>query len=572
MITGTLKSQVDKIWEAFWTGGVANPLTVIEQLTYLIFIRRIDEMETLEEKKANQMGIDKQLEFFSAEEQAFRWSHFKDKDPETMFQLFTRPDANGLTVFEHMKQMDRKAGAFAKFMKGATFMIPTPRLLDQVVQMIDNIDMQDRDTKGDLYEYLLSKIATAGTNGQFRTPRHIIRMMVDMMQPQQEDTICDPSSGTAGFLVSSAEYVYENHQDWFLDKDFRNHFHQKMFTGVEFDATMLRIGAMNLQLHGIESPQLIGKDALSEANEDQSDLYSLILANPPFKGSLDYDVVESSLLSVTKTKKTELLFISLILRMLKVGGRAAVIVPDGVLFGSSKAHKDLRKTLVEEQKLDAIISMPSGVFKPYAGVSTAILVFTKTNSGGTDHVWFYDMQADGYSLDDKRTPLLKPEDYPKEDQKLLSPYEEPVPDSREEMSTGQRGMAAEEQADYKTSKESTPSGAGGGVSVGRRGLGLHEKNNIPDILSRFSSLRETNGNLPAAGRSPEYDRARTEHSFMVPKEEIADNDYDLSINRYKEIVYEEVEYEKPEIIINQIESLDLERSEILKNLKELLAE
>jgi type I restriction enzyme M protein len=550
MITGTLKSQVDKIWEAFWTGGVANPLTVIEQLTYLIFIRRIDEMETLEEKKANQMGIDKQLEFFSADQQNFRWSHFKDKDPETMFQLFTRPDANGLTVFEHMKQMDRKAGAFAEFMKGATFMIPTPRLLDQVVQMIDNIDMQDRDTKGDLYEYLLSKIATAGTNGQFRTPRHIIRMMVDMMQPQQEDTICDPSSGTAGFLVSSAEYVYENHQDWFLDKGFRNHFHQKMFTGVEFDATMLRIGAMNLQLHGIESPQLIGKDALSEANEDQSDLYSLILANPPFKGSLDYDVVESSLLSVTKTKKTELLFISLILRMLKVGGRAAVIVPDGVLFGSSKAHKDLRKTLVEEQKLDAIISMPSGVFKPYAGVSTAILVFTKTNSGGTDHVWFYDMQADGFSLDDKRTPLLKPEDYPKEDQKLLSLLEEE-----------NRGMAAEEQADYQTTKESTPLGAGG---EGRRGQGLHEKNNIPDILSRFSSLRGTK-------QSPEYDRARTEQSFMVAKADIANEDYDLSINRYKEIVYEEVEYEKPEVIIEQIESLDEQRAELLNKLKSILS-
>lgn len=541
MITGTLKSQVDKIWESFWTGGVANPLTVIEQLTYLIFIRRIDEMETLEEKKANQMGMDKQLEFFSEDQQNFRWSHFKDKDPETMFQLFTRPDANGLTVFEHMKQMDRNAGAFAEFMKGATFMIPTPRLLDQVVQMIDNIDMQDRDTKGDLYEYLLSKIATAGTNGQFRTPRHIIRMMVDMMQPQQEDTICDPSSGTAGFLVSSAEYVYENHQDWFLDKGFRNHFHQKMFTGVEFDATMLRIGAMNLQLHGIESPQLIGKDALSEANEDQSDLYSLILANPPFKGSLDYDVVESSLLSVTKTKKTELLFISLILRMLKIGGRAAVIVPDGVLFGSSKAHKDLRKALVEEQKLDAIISMPSGVFKPYAGVSTAILVFTKTNSGGTDHVWFYDMQADGYSLDDKRTPLLKPEDYTIEEQKLMP-------------------MAAEDQAEYETQKVSTPLGAGG---EGRRGQGLHEKNNIPDILTRYSSLRGTK-------QSPEYDRARTEQSFMVPKAEIADNDYDLSINRYKEIVYEEVEYEKPAFLIAEIKKLDHQRADLLKTLEGLL--
>lgn len=542
MITGALKSQVDKIWEAFWTGGIANPLTVIEQLTYLIFIRRVDEMETLEEKKSNQMGIDKNLEFFAANEQDFRWSNFKNKEPETLFALFTRPNAQGLTVFEHMKSIDKKAGAFSEFMKGATFMIPNARLLDQVVQMIDKIDMQDRDTKGDLYEYLLSKLSSAGTNGQFRTPRHIIRMMVDMMQPQREDTICDPSSGTAGFLVSCAEYLHENQADWFLDKDFRAHFHQKMFTGIEFDATMLRIGAMNLQLHGIETPNLIGKDALSESNEDQCDLYSLILANPPFKGSLDYDVVESSLLNVSKTKKTELLFIALILRMLKVGGRAAVIVPDGVLFGSSNAHKNLRKTLVEDQKLDAIISMPSGVFKPYAGVSTAILVFTKTNSGGTDQVWFYDMQADGFSLDDKRTPLLKPEDYPEEDQKLMP-------------------IAAEEQAAYGLDPLSSPSNEPAPndqekATEGRKDL--HPKNNIPDILSRWQN------------RKAEADRSRTDQSFLVPKAELAGNDYDLSINRYKEVVYEEVEYEKPRVIIESIEKLDSERGQILNQLKKLL--
>jgi type I restriction enzyme M protein len=526
MITGELKSQVDKIWNSFWTGGVANPLTVIEQLTYLIFIRRIDEMETLEEKKANQMGIPKKLEFFSADQQAFRWSHFKDKDPESMYALFTRTDANGLTVFEHMKSIGSKGGVFAEYMKGATFMIPTARLLDQVVQMISQINMQDRDTKGDLYEYLLSKIASAGTNGQFRTPRHIIRMMVDMMQPQREDTVCDPSSGTAGFLVSFAEYVYENHEDWFLYKDFRDHFHNKMFAGVEFDSTMLRIGAMNLQLHGIDNPTLIGKDALSEGNADQSDLYTLILANPPFKGSLDYDMVESSLLSVTKTKKTELLFISLILRMLKVGGRAAVIVPDGVLFGSSNAHKDLRKTLIEDQKLEAIISMPSGVFKPYAGVSTAVLVFTKTNSGGTDQVWFYDMQADGFSLDDKRTPLLR--------------KNETV---EEEIATALGlGIAAEDRAPYgqKSTEEA------------------HIKNNIPDIQNRWQN------------RDKEGSRARTEQSFLVPKSEIEGNDYDLSINRYKEIVYDEVDFENPDVMIEQIERLDQERKELLIHLKQAL--
>jgi type I restriction enzyme M protein len=259
--------------------------------------------------------------------------------------------------------------------------------------MIGKIRMEDRDTKGDLYEYLLSKIATAGTNGQFRTPRHIIKMMVDMVQPKKEDTICDPACGTAGFLVAAGEYIHENHEDWFHEQDFRNHYNSKMFTGVEFDSTMLRIGAMNLQLHGIESPNLVGKDALSENNGGIRNEFTLIMANPPFKGSLDYDSVESSILQTVKTKKTELLFLGLMLRMLKTGGRCAVIIPDGVLFGSSNAHKQIREEIIAHHKLDAVISMPSGVFKPYAGVSTAVLFFTKTNSGGTDKVWFYDMKG-----------------------------------------------------------------------------------------------------------------------------------------------------------------------------------
>jgi len=379
-------------------------------------------------------------------------------------------------------------------MKGATFMIPTPKLLDQVVQMIDKIQMDDRDTKGDLYEYLLSKIATAGTNGQFRTPRHIIQMMVEMMEPKQDDTICDPACGSAGFLVASGEFVHQHHEDWFLDKDFREHYNSDMFTGIEFDSTMLRIGAMNLQLHGIDNPQLIGRDALSEANSDSREQFNLILANPPFKGSLDFDSVESSLLKTVKTKKTELLFLALMLRMLKVGGRCAVIIPDGVLFGSSNAHKKLRQTLVEEQKLEAVISMPSGVFKPYAGVSTAILIFTKTNSGGTDNVWFYDMQADGYSLDDKRSPIAD--------------------------------------------------------------------NDIADIIERYQK-RTTEDNW-------EQSRIRTEQSFLVPFNEIKENDWDLSINRYKEIVYEEVNYDPPAQIIADIEQLDIDRGDALKLLKGLL--
>ena len=409
MITGEIKSQVDKIWESFWTGGVSNPLTVIEQFTYLLFIRRLDETQLLEEKKAAMIKKPVSNVIFTEDQKELRWSSFKNKEPQTMFDLFTKPIVSGISVFDHMKQVGAENGVFAKYMTGATFMIPTPRVLDQVVQMIDKIKMEDRDTKGDVYEYLLSKIATSGTNGQFRTPRHIIRMMVDMVQPTKEDTICDPSAGSAGFLVSAGEYMHQNHPDWFHEKEFREHYNSNMFTGIEFDNTMLRIGAMNLQLHGIENPNLIGKDALSESNGDIRNQFSLILANPPFKGSLDYDGVEGSILKVVKSKKTELLFLGLMLRMMKTGGRCAVIVPDGVLFGSSGAHKNIRKELVENQQLQGVISLPSGVFKPYAGVSTAILLFTKTNSGGTDNVWFYDMQADGFSLDDKRNAQISEE-------------------------------------------------------------------------------------------------------------------------------------------------------------------
>lgn len=405
MITGELKSQVDKIWEAFWTGGISNPLSVIEQFTYLLFIRRLDETQLLEEKKSNTVGVPMKEIIFTSQQKELRWNSFKNKDPQSMFELFTKPVIDGMTVFDHMKQVGDSAGVFAEFMSKATFIISTPRLLDQVVQLIDKIDMKDRDTKGDLYEYMLSKIASAGTNGQFRTPRHIIKLMVEMSSPKKDDVICDPSSGTAGFLVAAGEYFRDNHNDLFLDKEFREHFNNEMFHGVEIDDTMIRIGAMNLQLHGIENPNLVKNDALSESAGYIRNKYSLILANPPFKGSLDYDSVENSVLKTVKSKKTELLFLGLMLRMLKTGGRAAVIVPDGVLFGGSNAHKQIRQELIENHKLDAVVSMPSGVFKPYAGVSTAILFFTKTGTGGTDNVWFYNMTADGYSLDDKRNEI-----------------------------------------------------------------------------------------------------------------------------------------------------------------------
>lgn len=490
MITGDIKSQVDKIWDSFATGGVSNPLTVIEQFTYLLFIRRLDKIHLLEEKKSAMIKKPISNIVFTEAQAELRWNSFKNKEPQAMFNLFTKPVVGDLSVFEHMKQVGDANGVFAKYMSGATFMIPTPRLLDQVVQLIDKVKMEDRDTKGDVYEYLLSKISTAGRNGQFRTPRHIIKMMVDMVQPKKEDTICDPSAGTAGFLVAAGEYIHEKHADWFHDKTFRAHYNSNMFTGVEFDSTMLRIGAMNLQLHGIENPILIGKDALSESNGDLRDQFSLILANPPFKGSLDYDAVETSILKTVKSKKTELLFLGLMLRMLKTGGRAAVIVPDGVLFGSSKAHKQIRKEIIENNKLDAVISMPSGVFKPYAGVSTAVLFFTKTGTGGTDNVWFYNMQADGYTLNDQRTET--------------------------------------------------------------------KDNDIPDLLTRYHNLDK------------ETKRQRTDKSFLVPVTDIIDNDWELSINRYKELVYEEVIHEAPTTIMDAIKNLNTKRDAALETLENML--
>ncbi len=402
MITGQLKSEIDRLWETFWTGGIANPITVIEQITYLIFMRRLDEMQTLKEKQANMLGTAVKDPIYLPEERELRWSSLRHMDPELMFEVMRLPKVADKSAFDFMKTMGGAGSAFGTYMKDATFMIPTARLLDKAVQLIDKIDMSDRDTKGDLYEYLLSKIASAGQNGQFRTPRHIIEMMVALMEPTVTDRICDPSAGTAGFLVAAGEYMRAQHPEAFHDKAFLQHFNSDFINGIEFDATMIRIGAMNLMLHGIEQPHLLFRDALSEANSEIRDRYTLILANPPFKGSLDYDAVDKSVLSIVKSKKTELLFLGLMLRMLRPGGRAAVIVPDGVLFRSGGDYKTLREEIIERHRLEGIISMPSGVFKPYAGVGTAVLIFTKTGSGGTDKVWFYDMQADGYSLDDKR--------------------------------------------------------------------------------------------------------------------------------------------------------------------------
>lgn len=482
MITGELKSKIDRIWETFWTGGITNPLTVIEQFTYLLFIKGLDDRQLTLERNAELLGI-KAEQIFNSKQKNLRWNNFKNKSSKEMYDIFTHNE-NG--VFAFIKNLhDDKNSAFSRYMADALFLIPTTAMLEKIVTAIDTLDLTGRDAKGDLYEYLLSKVATAGTNGQFRTPRHIIKMMVELMKPAPKDIIVDPAAGTSGFLVAAGEYLQLNHAQALTKPDAKKHFHNDMFYGYDMDRTMLRIGAMNMMLHGVENPNINYRDSLSEQNPDR-ECCTLILANPPFKGSLDHEAVSGDLLKVVKTKKTELLFVVLMIKMLKKGGRCAVIVPDGVLFGSSSAHTDLRKEIINNQCLKAIISMPSGVFKPYAGVSTGILIFDKTDCGGTDKVWFYDMEADGYSLDDKRQPV--------------------------------------------------------------------EENDITDIVNRFNNFEK------------ETKRKRTDKSFLVPKKEIVDKEYDLSINRYKEISYKAVEYEKPADILKKVAELE---KQIVKGVEEL---
>ena len=513
MLTGELRSKIDNVWNAFWAGGIANPLEVIEQITYLLFIRGLDDAHTREENKANRRGTPMERRIFPKGKddigkdggvafEDMRWSRLKNRNPATMFSIVSEH------VFPFLRNMAEEGTAHATHMKGARFTIPTPALLTKVVDLLADIPMEDRDTKGDLYEYMLAKIATSGQNGQFRTPRHIIALMVEMTAPAPKDIICDPACGTCGFLVAAGEYLRDNHSKLFHEKQSRDHFNEEMFHGFDFDGTMLRIGSMNMTLHGVENPDIRYKDSLSQEHAGDTERYSLVLANPPFAGALDADQVAKDLQAVVKTRKTELLFMALFLKLLKGGGRAAVIVPDGVLFGSSTAHKAIRKMLVEDHKLDGIVKLPSGVFKPYAGVSTAILLFTRTDSGGTDFVWFYDCQADGFSLDDKRNALL------------LS----------EKLGT---------RAKLESSEQ--------------------EKNNLPDIVARWKERNDA-----------ERERPRTAQSFCVPKSEIAATGYDLSINRYKEVVHEATEHRPPKEIIAELKALEQEIAEGLAELEAML--
>lgn len=498
MITGELKNKIDGLWEIFWTGGLTNPLDVIEQMTYLMFIHDLDESDNRHAKEALMLGLPYQSIFENEVQigeriiagEQLKWSVFHDFPAEKMYSTMQE------CVFPFIKNLHgKKESAYSRYMEDAIFKIPTPLMLDKIVTAMDVIyekmaQVNTADTKGDIYEYLLSKIATAGVNGQFRTPRHIIRMIVDMMEPKADDIICDPACGTSGFLVAASDYLKENRkQEVFFNRQNKEHYMNHMFHGFDMDRTMLRIGAMNMMTHGVENPIIAYRDSLSDQNTDK-EKYTLILANPPFKGSLDYDIVSADLLKVCKTKKTELLFLALFVRMLKTGGRCACIVPDGVLFGSSNAHKAIRKEIIENNRLEAVISMPSGVFKPYAGVSTAILIFTKTGYGGTDKVWFYDMKADGFSLDDKRSAIAE--------------------------------------------------------------------NDIPDIIARFHNLEG------------EAERQRTEQSFFVPKQEIVDNGYDLSINKYKKVEYVPVEYPSTQEIMADLREIEMKIAEEMEELTALL--
>ena len=498
MITGEIKNKIDQIWDTFFVAGITNPITVLEQMTYIFFMKMLDDKQLHEEANAQFWGSEVQNPTFpkgkkwvnpeavSDEEkegipyEQLRWHVFKNLGADNMFKVVRQ------SVFEFIKHIGTgEESAYSRYMKSAIFLIPNARTLVKVVEGVNALDMNNRDAMGDVYEYILGKMAASGTNGQFRTPRHIIRMIVEMMEPTTKDYICDPAMGSAGFLVEAVKYIKENNEMAQYACEDMHHIKTSMINGYDTDQTMLRIGAMNLLLHDITAPELAWRDSLSEQNEDQN-CYTLIMANPPFAGSLDKGNVNKKILAYANTSKTELLFLAQFVRSLEIGGRCASIVPDGVLFGSSKAHLAIRKEIVDNQQLRAVISMPSGVFKPYAGVSTAVLVFTKTNSGGTDKVWFYDMKADGHSLDDKRSPI--------------------------------------------------------------------SDNDIPDVVARYHNLKA------------EESRSRKEQSFLVPVEEIRNNDYDLSINKYKEVEREKVEYEPVADILARLEKTE---SEYLKSYSEL---
>ncbi|WP_212631935.1 class I SAM-dependent DNA methyltransferase [Pseudomonas sp. KB-10] len=527
MLTGKIRNHIDKLWEKFWTGGITNPLTVIEQISYLMFARMLDMQEDVAERKANRTGkpFDRLFPNTPAG-QLLRWKNFRNMSGR---ELHSHLKQSVYPFFATLGSAEGEGGAreglghISEYMQDADLEIKNESVLTSAVEMVNDLPLTQSDVKGDIYEYLLSKLTTAGINGQFRTPRHIIDAMIELIDPQPTEVICDPSCGTAGFLARSMEYlnrVHSSAEGTFRDEDgnlhytgdqlepYRQHINSQMFWGFDFDTTMLRVSSMNMMLHGVNGANIRYQDTLSKSIKEhypqqEENFFDVVLANPPFKGSLDESNTNPDVLGLVKTKKTELLFVAHILRSLKLGGRAAVIVPDGVLFGSSKAHQQLRRELLDNNQLEGVVSLPSGVFKPYAGVSTAILIFTK--GGTTERVWFYDLQADGYSLDDKRTEL--------------------------------------------------------------KGEG---SNDLPDAIAQWHKYRQmVEGNISASTINTLFGDKRKK-AFVVPAEDIATNKYDLSINRYKEVEYQQEQYEDPKVILQRLKGLEQEILADLDELEEML--
>lgn len=509
-----LKSKIDDLWNKFWSGGIANPLTAIEQITYLLFMKRLDDLDIKRKADAEftkEPYVSKFEGTFSlpgskeeVEKESLRWSYFKHMKAEDMLNHVQ------MKVFPFLKELNGGTSPFTRYMKNAVFIIPKSALLVEAIKIIEDIfeeidkDAQEggqtfQDIQGDVYEMLLGEIATAGKNGQFRTPRHIIKLMAELVAPKYGQRIADPACGTGGFLLGAYQYMVtqldkkkdqlEADEDGFirssvcslLTEERRQNFEETIH-GFDIDVTMVRLGLMNLMMHGIDDPNIEYKDTLSKGYNDESQ-YDIVMANPPFTGSIDKgDINENLKLSTTKT---ELLFVERIFNMLRIGGTAAIIVPQGVLSGSGKAFVNARKLLIENTELQAVITLPSGVFKPYAGVSTAILILTK--GGETQNAWFYDMQSDGYSLDDKRAKL--------------------------------------------------------------EGYG-----DLQDIVDKFKN------------RDPEKDVDRKEKNFFIPKSEIEENNYNLSLSSYKIDVYEEIKYEQPK---NILENLGKIEEKIVNDIKEL---
>lgn len=557
MIVGKTKADVDKLWNAFWTGGITNPLTVIEQINYLLFIRRLDDIESRNERLASRTAKPLARRIFQEAEQHLRWSNFKQLKPNAMFNVVQQE------VFPYIKNLGSTStseiSTFSKNLADAVFMIQKPSLLSSAVELISGLDLDNADTAGDLYEYLLSKLNTSGINGQFRTPRHVINMMVELIAPLVGDRICDPACGTAGFLLSAQQYILEHSTspkyiqvdeegckhgfigDRLTDKQ-RKIFQSDMFYGFDFDASMLRVAAMNMWLHGIEVPNITYADTLSK-NFDESNKYDVILANPPFKGSLDYADCSHSLLSEVKTKKTELLFLVLAIRLLDVGGRAAIIVPDGVVFSSSTAHVEVRRMLIEDHQLEGVISMPNGVFKPYAGVSTAVLIFSK--GGTTDRVWFYEMEHDGYSLDDKRQPV--------EDNDIFNILECWKERKNDKFTGARQERMAELRETMSPLKESR-------LRLYERINELQFENVVADqhreINNELSAKRQELFTLDEEIHVLQREFNQLSRQFWIAKEDIATNNYDLSANRYRQLEQDERYFAKADVTLQRIKRIN----------------